>query len=68
MGWMSWTKFYCQIDCVKYVNACINADLYMSQADRMGKKLLESVSDPAGAMSPSEMCEELKNSASHISK
>uniref|UniRef100_A0A914DL66 Alpha-galactosidase n=1 Tax=Acrobeloides nanus TaxID=290746 RepID=A0A914DL66_9BILA len=35
MGWMSWTKFYCQIDCVKYVNACINADLYMSQADRM---------------------------------
>jgi hypothetical protein len=37
MGWMSWTKFYCEIDCIKHPKACINEDLYASQADRMAK-------------------------------
>uniref|UniRef100_A0AC34FXS2 Alpha-galactosidase n=1 Tax=Panagrolaimus sp. ES5 TaxID=591445 RepID=A0AC34FXS2_9BILA len=37
MGWMSWTKFYCEIDCVNHPKACINEDLYASQADRMAK-------------------------------
>lgn len=36
MGWMSWTKFYCQLDCNRYPDACINADLYKAHADRMG--------------------------------
>jgi alpha-N-acetylgalactosaminidase len=39
MGWMSWTKFYCEIDCVKYPHACINEDLYKSQADRLGMSI-----------------------------
>ncbi|KAK0408064.1 hypothetical protein QR680_003755 [Steinernema hermaphroditum] len=37
MGWMSWTKYYCEIDCVKHPFGCINEDLYMAQADRMSK-------------------------------
>uniref|UniRef100_A0A914EKD6 Alpha-galactosidase n=1 Tax=Acrobeloides nanus TaxID=290746 RepID=A0A914EKD6_9BILA len=37
MGWMSWTKFYCEIDCVKYPYGCINEDLYKSQADRLAE-------------------------------
>ena len=37
MGWMSWTKFYCEIDCKKHPTACINEDLYASMAERMAK-------------------------------
>jgi len=35
MGWLSWTVFTCQVDCVKYPNACINEKLYTDMADRM---------------------------------
>ncbi|EJW73250.1 hypothetical protein WUBG_15843, partial [Wuchereria bancrofti] len=37
MGWMSWTKFYCQTDCVLHPFTCISEKLYMDMADRMGK-------------------------------
>uniref|UniRef100_A0A1I7X7J5 Alpha-galactosidase n=1 Tax=Heterorhabditis bacteriophora TaxID=37862 RepID=A0A1I7X7J5_HETBA len=36
MGWMSWTAFYCEMDCVKYPKSCINEELYMEMADRLG--------------------------------
>lgn len=35
MGWMSWTAFYCEMDCVKHPHGCINEQLYMDMADRM---------------------------------
>ncbi|CAI4222831.1 unnamed protein product [Auanema sp. JU1783] len=35
MGWMSWTAFYCEMDCKKHPDACINEKLYMQMADRM---------------------------------
>jgi len=28
MGWMSWTKFYCEIDCAHHPFSCINERLY----------------------------------------
>lgn len=37
MGWMSWTAFYCETDCNKHPDACINAALYEGQADRLGR-------------------------------
>uniref|UniRef100_A0AC35THE1 Alpha-galactosidase n=1 Tax=Rhabditophanes sp. KR3021 TaxID=114890 RepID=A0AC35THE1_9BILA len=37
MGWMSWTKFYCELDCERHPFGCINQDLYMSMADAMVK-------------------------------
>ncbi|VDL68415.1 unnamed protein product [Nippostrongylus brasiliensis] len=37
MGWMSWTAFYCQMDCVKFPKACINENLYMEMADALGE-------------------------------
>ncbi|TKR69709.1 hypothetical protein L596_021829 [Steinernema carpocapsae] len=37
MGWMSWTKFYCETDCVKHPFGCIDENLYMAQADCMEK-------------------------------
>ncbi|CAK5079164.1 unnamed protein product [Meloidogyne enterolobii] len=35
MGWMSWTKFYCEIDCAHHPFSCINERLYKDMADRM---------------------------------
>ncbi|KAK6017042.1 hypothetical protein OSTOST_17471 [Ostertagia ostertagi] len=35
MGWMSWTAFYCQMDCVNRPKACINENLYMEMADAL---------------------------------
>ncbi|CAD5232454.1 unnamed protein product [Bursaphelenchus xylophilus] len=35
MGWMSWTRFYCEIDCTTHPFGCINEYLYKSQADRL---------------------------------
>ncbi|CAD5224398.1 unnamed protein product [Bursaphelenchus okinawaensis] len=35
MGWMSWTRFYCQIDCERHPFSCINEYLYKSHADRL---------------------------------
>ncbi|KAI6198576.1 Alpha-galactosidase [Aphelenchoides besseyi] len=35
MGWMSWTRYYCEIDCSNHPFSCINEQLYMAQADAM---------------------------------
>ncbi|MFH4979169.1 hypothetical protein AB6A40_005878 [Gnathostoma spinigerum] len=35
MGWMSWTKFYCQTDCIRHPFTCISERLYMEMADRL---------------------------------
>lgn len=35
MGWLSWTKFMCQVDCVHHPLSCINQQLYMDMADHM---------------------------------
>ncbi|KHN82558.1 Alpha-N-acetylgalactosaminidase [Toxocara canis] len=35
MGWMSWTKFYCEMDCRRHPFACISEKLYMDMADRL---------------------------------
>ncbi|CAD6187009.1 unnamed protein product [Caenorhabditis auriculariae] len=35
MGWMSWTAFYCELNCTKYPTGCINERLYMDMADRL---------------------------------
>jgi hypothetical protein len=32
MGWMSWTRFYCDTDCKNHPFSCINEDLYKAQA------------------------------------
>ncbi|CAG2112936.1 unnamed protein product [Medioppia subpectinata] len=34
MGWLSWERFACQVDCVKYPHSCINEQLYKDMADR----------------------------------
>uniref|UniRef100_A0A0N4ZQE9 Alpha-galactosidase n=1 Tax=Parastrongyloides trichosuri TaxID=131310 RepID=A0A0N4ZQE9_PARTI len=35
MGWMSWTKFYCEIDCERHPFSCINENLYMDMGDAL---------------------------------
>ena len=35
MGWLSWERFTCTIDCQSYPNECINSQLYKSMADRL---------------------------------
>ena len=35
MGWISWTRFKCTIDCKKHPHDCINEQLYKDMADRM---------------------------------
>ncbi|GMS78980.1 hypothetical protein PENTCL1PPCAC_1155, partial [Pristionchus entomophagus] len=35
MGWMSWTAFFCEMDCERHPHSCINEQLYMEQADKM---------------------------------
>ena len=37
MGWMSWTAFYCEIDCQKHPTGCINEQLYKDMADQLGE-------------------------------
>ena len=37
MGWLSWERFTCNIDCVNYPHNCINEQLYKDMADRMVK-------------------------------
>jgi len=34
MGWLSWERFMCNIDCNKYPNECISERLYKDMADR----------------------------------
>lgn len=36
MGWMSWATFFCQVDCKDHPFTCINQELYMQMADRLG--------------------------------
>jgi len=35
MGWLSWERFACNIDCDNYPNECINERLYKDMADRL---------------------------------
>ncbi|CAG2164960.1 unnamed protein product [Oppiella nova] len=35
MGWLSWSRYGCEIDCKRYPKACINEQLYREQADRL---------------------------------
>ncbi|XP_059150940.1 alpha-N-acetylgalactosaminidase-like isoform X2 [Physella acuta] len=35
MGWLSWQRFRCQIDCDNYPDECVNEDLYKAMADRL---------------------------------
>ena len=35
MGWLSWERFACQTDCVKYPKSCINEQLFKEMADRI---------------------------------
>jgi len=35
MGWLSWQRFRCEIDCYKYSTGCISERLYTDMADRM---------------------------------
>ncbi len=35
MGWLSWERFGCNIDCDTYPDSCINERLYKEMADRI---------------------------------
>lgn len=35
MGWISWTRYGCETNCILRPNACINQKLYMDTADKM---------------------------------
>jgi hypothetical protein len=35
MGWMSWERFRCEVDCTAHPNECINEALYKRIADRI---------------------------------
>lgn len=35
MGWMSWARFTCQVDCSIYPNDCINEKLFRDMADEL---------------------------------
>lgn len=35
MGFLSWQRFACEIDCARHPNRCVNADLYKSMADEI---------------------------------
>lgn len=35
MGWMSWTRFACEIDCQRYPEECISEQLYKQMADML---------------------------------
>lgn len=35
MGWMSWERFRCNVDCTALPNDCINANLYSTMATRL---------------------------------
>ncbi|KAE9417789.1 hypothetical protein Angca_003222, partial [Angiostrongylus cantonensis] len=37
MGWMSWAAFYCETDCEKFPDSCINEKLYREMADHLVK-------------------------------
>lgn len=35
MGWMSWVRFTCEINCKEYPEDCIRSDLFKNMADRL---------------------------------
>lgn len=35
MGWISWVKYECNVDCVNYPNDCINEKLYKDMVDNI---------------------------------
>ncbi|XP_028968951.1 alpha-N-acetylgalactosaminidase [Galendromus occidentalis] len=35
MGWLSWERFLCEVDCKKYPDSCISEKLYTQMADVM---------------------------------
>ena len=35
MGWMSWLRFLCEVDCQTHPTACISEELYRSSADAL---------------------------------
>lgn len=35
MGWLSWGRYTCNIDCDQYPNSCINENLYKNAANRL---------------------------------
>ena len=35
MGWLSWERYRCDIDCVNDPDSCISEKLYMAMADHM---------------------------------
>lgn len=35
MGWMSWERFRCQVDCAEVPNACIDENLYRNMTDQL---------------------------------
>ena len=37
MGWMSWLKYECTIDCVNHPNGCINEQLFKDMIDRIAE-------------------------------
>mmetsp|Transcript_35400 Transcript_35400/g.101728 ORF Transcript_35400/g.101728 Transcript_35400/m.101728 type:complete len:488 (+) Transcript_35400:51-1514(+) len=37
MGWMSWERYRCEVDCAKHPDSCINEELYRAMADRLAE-------------------------------
>ncbi|UXI16833.1 hypothetical protein NH340_JMT02776 [Sarcoptes scabiei] len=37
MGWLSWLRFTCEINCEQYPNSCINEKLYKDMIDRIAE-------------------------------
>ena len=35
MGWLSWERYMCNVDCKSSPDSCISERLYMAQADRL---------------------------------
>ncbi len=35
MGWLSWERFGCELDCRSFPNSCISENLYASMADKL---------------------------------
>ena len=35
MGWMNWLRFLCETNCTAYPDACINEDLFKTNADAL---------------------------------
>ncbi|OQR78001.1 alpha-galactosidase A-like [Tropilaelaps mercedesae] len=38
MGWLSWERFLCQVDCKTYPDSCISENLYIAMSDIMASE------------------------------